>query len=96
MAVERLKSCDNVTALAQELGVDRRMLYRWREQLDPEEETPGSGVPSFEPNRPQEIKHLKQLLAEKTLEVDFFKGALHKVEARRRGKGNSGATTSTN
>jgi len=95
MAVERLKSCDNVTALAQELGVDRRMLYRWRAQLDPEEGT-ASGVPSFEPNQPQEIKHLKQLLAEKTLEVDFFKGALHKVGARRQRKDNSGGTTSTN
>jgi transposase-like protein len=96
MAVERMKGCDSVTALAQELGVDRRMLYRWREQLDPEEGTPSTGVPSFEPNRPQEIQQLKQLLAEKTLEVDFFKGALHKVGARRQQKGSSGGTTSTN
>ena len=95
MAVERMKSCDHVTALAQELGVDRRMLYRWRAQLDPDEAT-ASAVPSFEPNQPQQIKHLQQLLAEKTLEVDFFKGALHKVGARRQRKDNSGATTSTN
>lgn len=27
MAVERLKSCDNVLALAEELGVHRRLLY---------------------------------------------------------------------
>ena len=31
----------------------------------------------------KEIHRLKRLLAEKTLEVDFFKGALQKVEARR-------------
>jgi hypothetical protein len=30
---------------------------------------------------------LKQLLAEKTLEVDFFRGALQKVEARRQKSG---------
>jgi hypothetical protein len=35
---------------------------------------------------------LKQLLAEKTLELDFFKGALQKVEARRQKRGEIGAT----
>ena len=32
----------------------------------------------------REIRELKRLLAEKTLEADFFKGALQKVEARHR------------
>ena len=35
MAVERLKSCENIVALAQELGVHRRLLYKWRDQLEP-------------------------------------------------------------
>ncbi len=39
MAVERLKSCDNIVALAQELGVHRRLLYKWRDQLEPMEES---------------------------------------------------------
>ena len=30
MAVERMRNCDNVSALAQELGVDRTVLYHWR------------------------------------------------------------------
>jgi hypothetical protein len=38
---------------------------------------------------------LKRLLADKTLEVDFFKGALQKVEARRQRKGSSGEQAST-
>jgi hypothetical protein len=38
---------------------------------------------------------LKRLLAEKVLEVDFFKGALQKVEARRQRSGGSGGTAST-
>jgi transposase-like protein len=33
--VERLKSCDNIVALAQELGLHRRLLYKWRDQLEP-------------------------------------------------------------
>ena len=32
VAVERLKNCDNIVALAQELGVHRRLLYKWRDQ----------------------------------------------------------------
>jgi hypothetical protein len=38
----------------------------------------------------QEIDELKRLLAEKTLEVDFFKGALQKIAARRRNNSKSG------
>jgi transposase-like protein len=34
MAMERLKNCDNVTALAQELGIERTVLYKWRERLE--------------------------------------------------------------
>jgi hypothetical protein len=43
----------------------------------------------------KEIHRLKQLLAEKTLEVDFFKGALQKVEARRQKRDETGETAST-
>jgi transposase-like protein len=35
MAVERLKRCENIVALSEELGVHRRLLYKWRDQLDP-------------------------------------------------------------
>jgi transposase-like protein len=34
MAVERMKRCENITALSEELGVARRQLYLWREQFD--------------------------------------------------------------
>jgi hypothetical protein len=43
----------------------------------------------------KEIHRLKQLLAEKTLEVDFFKGALQKVEARRQKSGETSETGSS-
>jgi hypothetical protein len=38
MAVERLESCENIVALSQELGVHRRLLYKWRDQLAPVED----------------------------------------------------------
>jgi len=43
----------------------------------------------------KQVHQLKRLLAEKTMEVDFFKGALHKIEARRHPSGGSGETAST-
>ena len=92
MVVERLKSCDNIVALAQELGLHRRLLYKWREQLEPVAH--GEPVPST-PELRQQVRQLKRLLAEKTMVVDFFKGALQKVEARRQRSGNSGGRAST-
>ncbi len=43
MALERLKSCDNVSALAGELGVHRTVLYHWRNQMEPGEDGAGPG-----------------------------------------------------
>ena len=96
MAVERMRTCDDVEALAKELGVTRRCLYKWRRKLEKVERgeeaaRPGTRVAFHR----RENERLKRLLAEKTLEVDFFKGALQKVEARRQSRGDSGATAST-
>jgi hypothetical protein len=35
MAVEQLKTCDNIVALSRKLGVHRRLFYKWRNPLDP-------------------------------------------------------------
>jgi transposase len=95
MAVKRLKSCDNIVALSEELGVHRRLLYQWRyrsETFESEETPPGN---SRESTLRKEIGQLQRVLAEKTLELDFFKGALQKVEARRRSSGMTGEKAST-
>jgi transposase len=95
MAVERLQSCDNIVALSQELGVHRRLLYQWRDQSEvfqSEESPPGN---SRESTLRKEISQLQRVLAEKTLELDFFKGALQKVEARRQNSGIAGEKAST-
>ena len=93
MVVERIKSCDNIVALAQELGLHRRLLYKWRDQLEAVEH--GEPVPST-PELGQQVRQLKRLLAEKVMEVDFFKGALQKVAARRQKNAAAGGTASTN
>jgi hypothetical protein len=93
-----MKGCNNIVALAEELGVERKSLYLWREQLDPESvigRKPGPPAKSREGELEKEVSRLKRVLADKTLELDFFKGALQKVEERRRRNKNSGAKTST-
>ena len=95
MAVERLKRCENIVALSQELGVSRRLLYTWREKLEPVESGDGPPATSRESTLRHEVSRLKRVLAEKVLEVDFFKGALHTVEARRQRNGTAGAQAST-
>ena len=89
MAVERLKSCENIVALSEELGVHRRLLYKWRDQLEPIDDGDGPPANSRERELRQKISLLKRLVADKTLEADFFKGALQKVEARRRNRDHS-------
>ncbi len=95
MAVDRLRSCDNIVELSEELGIHRRLLYKWRDQLEPVDEGERAPANSRELEVRKEVGRLKRLLADKTLEVDFFKGALQKVEARRRNRGGSGEKAST-
>ena len=74
----------------------RRLLYKWRDQFDPFD--PGENSPpgnSRESTLRKEINQLKRVLVEKTLELDFFKGALQKVEARRQKSGSTGEKAST-
>ena len=96
MAVERFKMCENIEWLAKELGVPRQTLYRWHkesERAEVGEEQPTEK--SRESRLRREISDLKRLFAEKALEVDFFRGALQRVEARHRESSGSGEQAST-
>ena len=92
-AVARVQAGENLAEVALDLGVDRRGLARWQEKLDPE-------MLRSDRRREKalvtEVEQLKKALAEKVLVVDFLRGALHKVEARRRQSesiGEPGSTT---
>jgi len=96
MAVERFKCCENIEWLAKELDVPRQTLYRWNDESERMEvgEEPVTEK-SRESRLRREISDLKRLVAEKTLEADFFEGALQKIEARRHGSGGSDELAST-
>ena len=97
-AVERMKVSANITALAEELGIPRVRLYGWRHRLDPQWP---AAAESYTPRDEekitlrQQLREVNQLLAEKTREVDFFKGALQKIGARRQQSEKTGGTAST-
>jgi transposase-like protein len=91
VSVARMQGCHNISALAKELDVPRRLLYRWQMRL----EGPVAPIAPRYPGVEEENRQLKQLLAERTLEVDFFKGALQKIAARRQRDGGTGETAST-
>jgi transposase-like protein len=80
-AIERMNACGNIVGLARELGVSRRVLYQWRDRLEQTDSSPGR---SRDLILRKQILKLKRLLANKTLEVDFFRHALQRVGARRR------------
>lgn len=89
-----MKDCPSVSALAKELGIDHSNLYVWKRQLEHSSES-SARVTSPVRGLRKQVRELQRTLAEKTLEVDFFKGALQKAETRRQGSKGSGRMAST-
>jgi len=72
MAVERLRSRDDVNELAQELRATRRCLYKWRVKLETIEPGEDASRPSAHTSSyRKQIHQLKRMLAEKAVEADF-------------------------
>jgi transposase-like protein len=94
-AVERMRNGESVLALEREIGIHHSLLYKWRKQADKAELREQSPSEEAYSVLRQQLQTAKQALAEKTLEVDFFKGALQKIEARRRQASLAGGTVST-
>jgi transposase-like protein len=99
-ALERMKRSEDVKALARELGVPRSTLYLWRNQakrrLQPTE--PGA-VEDPRDHRIRElvekVGELEAVIGRKTLELDFFAGALRRIGATRQRRSISGEKAST-
>lgn len=98
--VERMKTCNNIHALARELNIERKLLYTWKYQFEGRPEPRHANLATTAEERKdkhlrEEITKLKSALANKTLENDFFAYALLKVEERRRRTIETGASAST-
>lgn len=99
-ALEQMKTCKSVKALAKELGVARQLLYLWKQQTEGRKKAGELG--GSEDPRDQRIGELEKkvgelegVIGQKTLELDFFAGALRRIGESRQKKGKAGATAST-
>jgi hypothetical protein len=90
-----MKGCDSVVALGKELKVHWRLLYRWKEAAEAAAAQKGNGPEHREAGLREEIRQLKVALADKVLEVDFFRGALRKIEALRQKRARNGGEAFT-
>jgi hypothetical protein len=104
--VERMKHCEDIAKLAEELGVSRSALYLWKRKAE--------GLPSYrelagreykalpDDERTRMIRDLKAKVASlegelgrRSVESSFFRSALRKVEAVRRQNDRPGVMPST-
>jgi len=105
-AVERMKHCEEIGKLAEELGVSRGALYLWARKskgLLSYRDAARKGHPAAADD-PQakkireleaQVASLEGELGRRSLEASFFKNALRKVEGLHRQSGEPGGTAST-
>ena len=98
--VERMKTCENIGALARELKFQRKLLYTWKYQFEgrPQPRHANLGIAAEDRKKKQlrdEITKLKSVLADKTLEIDCFRSALLKIKEGRQPSTEAGASAST-
>jgi transposase len=99
--VERMKACDDVTALVRELHVSRSQVYRWRDEAlgripVPSPRTAAQIEEKKEERQQRRIAELERLVARQALDLDFFKGALLRIEENRRKRTQTSGMPSTN
>src|SRR3982074_620562 len=88
-AIRQMAERSSVRALAIELGVHRKLLYVWREKLQAggAEALRNSARPRPTQVSPEaldeqrRIAALERKIGEQALLIDFFKGALQRIEA---------------
>ena len=98
--LERMKTCANIDKLAKELDLQRKLLYTWKYQFEgrPEPLRANLGISAEDRKDKQlrdEITKLKTSLADKALEIDFFKAALARIKERHQQSIATGVPAST-
>ena len=100
-AVARMKGCENIRGLAEELGVERKLLYTWKWQFEGRPEKNHAnylGRPAEETSESRlrkENRELKEALGKKAAELDFFEAALRRVKREREASERRGVVGST-
>jgi transposase len=81
-AIERLESGASVAAVARALEVSPGLLQRWRQEF---RQSPGAAFAGAGKRRqdPDRVAQLERKIGQQTLEIDFLKGCLQRIEQQR-------------
>jgi hypothetical protein len=93
-----MKRCQDVSALAQELGVNRAQLYRFRNEALGRAAVPRPEAwlrEKSDQRQRRRIAEVERLVARRALELDFFKGGLLRIEENSRKRGQNSGKPST-
>jgi transposase-like protein len=94
-AVERMKE-GHIRELAKNLGVPVSGLYRWKQQAEGRLRSEAEAAEDPRERRVRELEkkvsELETVIGQKTLELDFFAGALRRIKESRQKRSNSGGT----
>ena len=106
-ALERIERGETISALSAEFGVHRQLLYKWRDAARAGRLGARRGRPTklealaragdlAERNAleatQRRVAELERKVGQQALELDFFRGALRRIEASRQPKAGLGVT----
>ncbi len=108
--IERMEAGESAATLSRELNIRRNLLSDWHRQWREkgaagvrragrptlsDELTALGGPPDDLASAERRIAELQRKVGEQSLLIDFFKGALRRIEASRQAKEEPGATASS-
>ena len=93
-AVRRLEQGVSIAEVARALEVNPNVLHRWRREVrqGPGNAFPGNGKQRWSEGR---IAELERKVGQQTLEIDFLKGCLQRIEEQRMLQASNGNPPST-
>ena len=93
-AIQRLEQGISIAEVARGLEVNPNLLHRWRSEF---RQGPGNVFPGHGQRRWSEgrIAELERKIGQQTLEIDFLKGCLQRIEEQRMLQASNGNPQST-
>ena len=81
-AIQRLETGSSIAEVARAFEVNPNVLHRWRREF---REGPGNAFPGGGKRRwdDTELSKLERKIGQQTLEIDFLKGCLQRIEEQR-------------
>ena len=81
-AIQQLEAGSSVAEVARAFEINPNLLHRWRKEFQhgPGNAFPGGGKRRWEETR---VAQLERKVGQQTLEIDFLKGCLQRIEEQR-------------